>query len=213
MSSDLFYPTLTRREKYRTNKNGEPYATYAAYYEEIEEDCKSRCVYCDAMKIELGGDKMQLDHFRPQDYFNHLANDPKNLVLACSKCNRLKWNHWPPGKGSKKLVDANGQGFIEPFKDGCRNYFEVDVSGTISSKKTPGEYVIKLLKIDRYSRKILRRRRIIRLTIQRLHLDILDRMKALENAAANNSVALNDISILISMQEKIIALEKLCKDD
>ena len=53
----LFFPNLRRREQYRTNSNGEYYANYQEYKQEIRKDCLGRCVYCDLHENELGGNE------------------------------------------------------------------------------------------------------------------------------------------------------------
>ena len=115
MTADsLFFPMLRRRKQYRTKRDGEHFADYHRYRQEIREDCLGRCVYCDLHEHEFSGQKsMQLDHFRPEVKFPYLANDPHNLVWACGPCNRGKWNRWPALETDDTFVDD--EGFIDPF--------------------------------------------------------------------------------------------------
>ena len=183
MIDELFYPELTRRAEYSI-KSDSSYYIYSYYYREIEEDCKSRCIYCDAKKHELGGDKLQLDHFRPQQLFSDKKNDPNNLVLSCPKCNRLKSQNWPFSPDSDIKESHNSEvGFIDPFVESQIEFYSIDATGGITSKKAPAEYLIKLLKLDRESRTLLRKRRIIleqmsdiAETIEKKMIDIIEKL-------------------------------------
>jgi hypothetical protein len=53
-------------------------------------DCGRRCVYC-ATLLEF--DDATLDHVHPLAKGG--AHDPGNVVLACSRCNRLKGDMLP----------------------------------------------------------------------------------------------------------------------
>jgi len=145
----MFYPKLTRRENYKTKKNGEWYSSNRYYRKEILVDCQYRCVYCDITKSEIGGDDfLQLDHFRPQSLFPELGNNPTNLVAACPVCNRNKSNHWPVGKDVKESY--SGQvGFIDPFEEESTSYFHITAKGFIEPLKPPAEYIIKILRLNR----------------------------------------------------------------
>lgn len=162
-NESLFFPRLSRRKQYTKTRNGRYYADYTMYKQEIREDCLGRCVYCDSHENETGGaESMELDHFRPQKYaeFAHLTNDPHNLLLACRGCNRLKGPHWP-ALGTEGTVNGD-EGFIDPFAENRLNYFQVFRGGKIDSIKPPGNYIIKLLALNRFSRKRLRELRIIK---------------------------------------------------
>jgi hypothetical protein len=66
----IFFPSLTRRSQYSTTSQGSYHREYKKYRKEIQRDCLNRCVYCDGIEDEIGGeDVMQLDHFRPQQKF------------------------------------------------------------------------------------------------------------------------------------------------
>ena len=77
----LFFPKLRRRKQYRTNRDGEYYANYQEYKQEIRQDCLGRCVYCDCHENELSGQTgMDIDHFRPKAKF------PKLDTKVCTIC-------------------------------------------------------------------------------------------------------------------------------
>lgn len=155
----MYFPELVRRKNYKTKSDGKNYITYSTYYEEIAEDCQHRCVYCDVLIAELGGESMHLDHFRPQKHFLHLASDPTNLVLACPYCNQLKSDLWPEKDGTSE----NGvNGFVDPF--GCRllDYFQVEDGGALLPLQPPAQYIIGILALNRPTRKQIRRARLIK---------------------------------------------------
>jgi hypothetical protein len=154
----MHFPEITRRSEYRKNRYGKYYADYREYLPDISEDCKYRCVYCDAHLEEIGGEGMNLDHFKPQKHFPELVNVPHNLVLACARCNQLKSDWWPAKTGDSN----NGlHGFIDPFDKEKSSYFEVDFKGEIIAKKPPSGYIIELLSLNRASRMRIRRQRIL----------------------------------------------------
>jgi len=162
-NESLFFPRLSRRKQYTKTRNGRYYADYTMYKQEIREDCLGRCVYCDSHENETGGaESMDLDHFRPKKYaeFAHLTNDPHNLVWACRGCNRFKGSHWP-AIGTEGTVKGE-EGFIDPFAENRLDYFQVFPGGKVDSIKPPGNYIIKLLALNRFSRKRLRELRIIK---------------------------------------------------
>ena len=141
---ELFFPSLERRPEY-IGKGIEVKSKYSDYRVEIQEDCQNRCVYCDILLAEHGFEGMQLDHFRPQKFFPDLADDPINLLLACPKCNRLKWYHWPCEKDKDAHPYDGSNGFINPFDENRFDYLVVKPSGEIDEKQPPLKYMIKLL--------------------------------------------------------------------
>ncbi|WP_431260838.1 HNH endonuclease [Roseateles chitinivorans] len=172
------FPALARRLNYKTKSDGNHYANYSVYYDEIAEDCQNRCVYCDAMLEEIGGEGMNLDHFKPQKHFLSLANDPSNLVLACFRCNRLKSDWWPEKDGTCN----NGQhGFIDPFSPDKDTYFLVEENGEITPKKVPYGYMVELMNLNRISRVAIRRRRTLQLHADQLIEQILLELDNLAN--------------------------------
>jgi hypothetical protein len=171
----VYFPTINRRSVYKLTRKNTYYADYKIYYEEIAEDCQYRCVYCDVLLDEIGGEGMHLDHFKPQQHFPNLANSPLNLVLACAKCNQLKSDWWPEVTGN-----ANGgqNGFVDPFDANRNSYFEVGVLGEIVPKLPPSQYFIELLSLNRMNRIITRRKRAI---ISRAHIALARIQQELEN--------------------------------
>lgn len=158
----LFFPVLTRRDAYSAKADGKFYA-YSHYRTEIAEDCQHRCVYCDSKAEEVGGaEAMQLDHFHPESFpeFEHLINDPRNIHYACGRCNLWKSDWWP-ARGTDGTHNGS-EGFVDPFADDRRAYFEVIPGGGIRPLRPPATYMIRLLHLDREFMRKLRELRILR---------------------------------------------------
>jgi hypothetical protein len=160
IDDSLFYPFIRRRESYSTKSDGKCYQ-YLHYHNEISEDCKNRCVYCDIKIDEIGFEGMVLDHFRPQKHFQSLVDTPENLVLSCPKCNRLKSDLWPVGTECADTYDGQC-GFIDPFIEHMREYFIVHDDGVLTAVKPPAMYLEKVLYLNRNARKQVRHLRILK---------------------------------------------------
>ena len=165
-----FFRRLTRRVAYsqRSETEYHPYAHYRAnYHHEIAEDCAERCVYCDSHEGEVGGrEAMQIDHFRPHSRpeFEHLKDAPTNFHHSCARCNNWKRAKWPS-------ADANHchdgiTGFIDPFADDRRLYFEILSDGGLRGLNPVGRYLIRLFALNRPFLRLLRLRRILRAKLE-----------------------------------------------
>jgi len=157
----MYFPELTRRceEDYFNNRK-KFYADYRKNYSKIAEDCQHRCVYCDITVYESGGDEMQLDHFRPQEHFEHLERHPHNLYLSCPKCNVLKTSDWPCCKNTDNTSSFIGQiGYLDRFKHKAGDFLRVEKDGTITQLAGPVNYMIEKMKLNRASRVNIRRKR------------------------------------------------------
>ncbi len=193
-NQELFYPVLTRRDEYKRTNQGNYYSNYGEYYHEIETDCQRRCVYCDITLNEIGGEGMQLDHFRPKSIpkFEHLSNDPNNLVLSCPKCNRLKSKCWPADI-SVNATYTDDCGFIDPFNTNRKEYFEIEDTGKIKGKKPPSKYIIKLLLLDRMARIQIRRKRLLRVKIKQIAIKLRDKIDKIKDMV-DKGIPRSDIS-------------------
>lgn len=208
VNQELFYPNLERRDAYKRTNKGDYYTDYHKYYDEIEADCKKCCVYCDVSLDEIGGEGMQLDHFRPKTIpeFKSLSNDPNNLVLSCPKCNRLKSNHWPADVSADTTCDGDC-GFIDPFEADRKDYFEIENTGGIRDKKSPSKYMIKLLMLDRIARRQVRRKRILRAEIEWIAVKLSAKIDEIKDMADTGS-SQSDISKQITIWVDLYAMEK-----
>ncbi len=161
-----FFRQLVRRSSYSRPSETEyyAYAHYRANYQhEIAEDCAQRCVYCDSHENEVGGrEAMQIDHFRPhsRQEFEHLKDVPTNFLHSCARCNNWKRAKWPSPNPD---ASHDGRvGFIDPFNDDRRIYFEVQPDGELRAIHPVGTYLIKLLALNRPYLRLLRLKRILR---------------------------------------------------
>ena len=165
-----FFRPLTRREAYSRPSATEfyPYVYFRAHYlHEIAEDCAERCVYCDAHESEVGGrEAMQIDHFRPHSRpeFKHLENVPTNFHHSCTRCNNWKRAKWP-STDPNKCHDGRA-GFVDPFADDRRLYFEVLPDGEVRGLNQVGRYLIRLFSLNRPFLRLLRLRRILRAQLE-----------------------------------------------
>ena len=154
----LFFPRLRRREQYRTKRDGEYYADYQKYRQEIRQDCLGRCVYCDLHENEMRGQTvMEIDHFRPRGKFPELANNPHNLAWSCADCNRHKSDHWPACGTNDTFVD--NEGFIDPFEENRSDYFKVLSDGSIIPLKPPAGYIVDQLLLNYITARVKRESR------------------------------------------------------
>ncbi|KAA8673434.1 HNH endonuclease [Pantoea dispersa] len=167
----MFYPKLSRQDKYdlKDEEDEESFYHYSHYRQIIETDCLNRCVYCDVLLNEHAFEGMHLDHFRPQKHFSQLSSNPRNLVLTCPKCNRLKSCHWPCEKELNKPSHNGKDGFVDPFIEELNTYVKIEIDGEITPLRGPAPYFIALLRLNRLSRIQVRRRRI--LTMQKAELN------------------------------------------
>lgn len=178
----LFYPNLNRREAYQRKSDGHYYSDYKRYRLEIEEDSNHRCGYCDAKLGEVGGEGLQLDHFRPQACFPALKNNPTNLVLACAGCNRLKSNTWPP--------KTSRLSFIDPFQSSRSALVLVENSGLIVSRADRlFEYQLHVLDLNRPSRISIRRHRLEAERANRLIDKVVQILNSMELRFDNGQVS------------------------
>ncbi|PSW05665.1 HNH endonuclease [Photobacterium lipolyticum] len=208
----MFYPKLKRRTKKEYhNRLGQYYADYRKNYDKIAEDCKHRCVYCDILVDEMGGEGMQLDHFRPQHHFPTLATDPYNLYLSCPKCNVLKSKDWPCSKDPTRPSFVGSVGYLDSFSHQASSFLVVDNEGAIVSLGGPVNYMVKKLSLNRLSRTQIRRKRVIDNKKNNLSSNITMMMgKILKEARDNPSLTkeeiLNKLENIQVLQQKINSL-------
>ena len=165
----MFYEPLKRRDQYETKPADGGFYGYSRYRTAIAEDCNYRCVYCDCHEDSVGGrEAMEMDHFRPWNKkfgiagemkFEHLENEPGNLVHACGACNGFKWVHWPTE--DPDLAYDNEKGWIEPFVECRADFLKVQGDGTVTDLKAPAKYQIKKLRLNRPLLKRLRESKIV----------------------------------------------------
>lgn len=172
-------------------KSDGSYYSYSYYKDNIEEDCNFTCVYCDITLSEIGGEGLQLDHFKPINNFNNLKNNPTNLVTACPKCNRLKSDNWP--KSPLK--------FLNPFQTNRVANFKILYDGKIKSNNDSAEYQIQLMSLNRPARVGIRVKRNLKAQIS----ETFDKLHILSNKIFKEIKQLNENEL----REKIESLENI----
>lgn len=198
-----FFPQLRRRASYLGSSGGSGYRRFRI---EVAEDCLKRCFYCDSKQDEIGGDPtMELDHFRPQNDFQQLIDEPTNLVYACRSCNNKKRADWPAGTSAGTHV--NGEGYIDGFIVQRSAFFLVQSDGTINARQIPAEYVIKRLALNRPLLKSLRRRAILRAELQQQINSALPKIDAMIQQLPGHRRDLEEIKQILQCQ---LALNNLC---
>lgn len=201
----MFFPPLSRKpEENYHNANGKFYSDYKRNRSKIEDDCKHRCVYCDILTDEMGGEGMQLDHFRPQAHFPELKSDPFNLVLSCPKCNVLKSDDWPANHNNN-LTFENNVGYLDYFSHRIGNYLEVNDKGNICSIEHPTDYMIARMQLNRRSRVIVRYSRIMMKKREELSSSITVKMEDLHKKMMADTITKAEATELL---EKLIDLKK-----
>jgi hypothetical protein len=201
----MFYPDIYRRPSYKRKKNGDYYSSYSEYYSEILADCLERCVYCDIELTESGGEGFQLDHFKPTNTLKD--NSPSNLVISCSKCNRLKSAHWPndPALG----ID----GFLDPFTLGRSSHSTIRADGTLKDESLVMGLQIKYMQLNRPARVLMRKRRLQRSRANKLNLAIKERLGLMirENdlrmmTETEKNAELKRIHLIMDLMQKLRSL-------
>lgn len=171
MSMPSLFRSFKRRAEYERREDGR-YYPYRHYSGAIAEDCECRCGYCDTHEAGLGGrEAMSIDHFRPwqktfgekeERKFEHLRDDPENLVHACRVCNGFKWAHWPTE--DPDLAFDHEKGWIDPFTADRGKFFAVEEDGTLVALQAPGQYQIGKLRLNR---PVLKKQRSLLLLLER----------------------------------------------
>lgn len=92
---------------------------------------------------------MVLDHFRPRSIpeYKHLTNDPSNLHYSCYACNDFKGSEWP-AYGNKETYVGDA-GFVDPFEEDRREFFDIIQNCKIVALKDPASYMIHILHLNR----------------------------------------------------------------
>ena len=102
---------------------------YHQYKEDLREDFKCRCGYCNDHDYFRTTD-YQIDHFVSRTQMKRIElTDYSNLVYSCRSCNNSKRAKWPTGNAtSGSIQKAFGQTppFAAPSIPGSSHYFSQD---------------------------------------------------------------------------------------
>lgn len=99
-----------------------------------------RCGYCGVPETVVGNE-LEIDHFRPQAH--HGADDPDNLVYACTACNRYKSAYWPGDDAPEDLC------LLNPNHDEVDDHIVETVSGRLVGLTARGWFHIRWLHLNR----------------------------------------------------------------
>lgn len=129
------------------------YANYHAYREQLKADFHSRCGYCDDPE-RFSDVPFQIDHFVPRATLNTIAeNDYSNLVYACRRCNRAKWDKWPTC--DEKNHNNGKEGFIDPCDPEYDQQFERNERGEIIPTSQIGDWMWKELDLGNAAHRLV----------------------------------------------------------
>ena len=129
------------------------YADYHAYREPLKADFHACCGYCDDPE-RFSDVPYQIDHFVPKAVMKTIAeNDYDNLVFACRRCNRAKWNKWP---SRDENVSHDGvMGFVDPCNPEYDRQFERNDRGEIIPTTLLGGWMWKELDLGNAAHRII----------------------------------------------------------
>ena len=118
-----------RERKPARRSDQKVFADYHAYRKSLKEDFHGCCGYCDDSD-RFSDVQFQIDHFVPKAVMNNIAeNDYENLVYACRRCNRAKWDKWPTG--DENIPNNGVDGFVDPCDAIYDQQFERNERGEI----------------------------------------------------------------------------------
>jgi hypothetical protein len=126
-------------------------AEYKAYKDWLLDNYYDHlCSYC-----LLRDDDAEVDHYEPRGYAPDRVHDPKNLLLACARCNGAggKSDYHPRHADRwKKRHDTSGHMVIDSRVDDFALLYEIQPNGAIDAKpgisRDRAAWNIALLKLD-----------------------------------------------------------------
>jgi hypothetical protein len=122
------------------------YVNYRSYKKHLAQDFHNRCGYCDDFDGWIGGEAtFHIDHFAPKSRFAVLENDYKNLVYACSFCNRFKSDDWP--SNDQTISYIGDIGYVDPCSEKYVTLYYRDPFGNIKSNNELAKYMHKKLQL------------------------------------------------------------------
>ncbi len=124
--------------------------------EQLLKDQAYKCAYCEK-KVEGAYD--DVEHYRPKNQYHWLGHDWKNLLFACTICNRsYKKTNFPLADETKRSIDTHDISkeeplIINPSTESPSNYIVYNqhimqpriINGKESLK---GKYTIELFKLN-----------------------------------------------------------------
>ncbi len=124
------------------------YKTYSRYKENLKEDFKSRCAYCNMPDNIIAPEPFEIDHFIPQNAFENIKPELKyeydNLMYSCPKCNGNKSDKY---KGDINNGKIENEFFYNPVEIDYNEIFYRNEYGGISSEDKKGNEMILTLNL------------------------------------------------------------------
>lgn len=100
-----------------------------------------KCCYCGSKPAE-GGSSLQVEHYEPKSLYPDRTFAWDNLLPACSKCNRAKYDH-----------DTRQKPIVDPYRDDPAVYFIYDdiimTGSTTAPDAVIAERTIKVCNLNR----------------------------------------------------------------
>ncbi len=85
------------------------------------------CCYC-----VLSQKVLEVEHYVPRSFDSSRTDDPFNLLLACPRCNRAKWDYHPKHKGRRRLPrSTHGFMALDLRNDDYANFIRVQDDGVL----------------------------------------------------------------------------------
>jgi len=100
-----------------------------------------RCAICERKISHWDSNAKQIEHYRPKKYYWWLAYDYTNYYVACSTCNRKKWNKFPLYKmknvnyENRHEIDNEKPLLINPLLENPYPYFKLILTNYSGSRK------------------------------------------------------------------------------
>jgi len=120
------------------------------------------CIYC-GLHEDHCGSILQREHIAPKgtEYYPGFMFEPKNLALACYRCNVEFKGETDIGSGEKLTYTDNDFSIVHPYLDNFHDHIELDIRNgqTLIRKKNnsdKGYATIKMFELDSPARTMLR---------------------------------------------------------
>ncbi len=118
---------------------------YQSAKEILKQDFYDLCGYCGKNSKHMH-QHFQIDHFVPKSLDSKREKDYYNLVLACPRCNRAKWNQWPTR--DVNVPNDGNVGFVDPATPEFDEHIQREANGFIVGITPLGRNMCHMLQLD-----------------------------------------------------------------
>ncbi|WP_261246064.1 retron system putative HNH endonuclease [Serratia fonticola] len=115
----------------------------------LEKEQGGYCYYCGCELKRFGKSGVHIDHILPKSAehgrYQCFTFEPKNLVLACFRCNSFDYKYEKDyAIGYNKIYDLNCFKIVHPHLEDINDYITVDFTGVVESKSlsSKGRFMI-----------------------------------------------------------------------